>query len=332
LEAAAELHNDPALFLDELAQMDAREAAGVAYLLGNGSGKARMSRNIGARKKLSWSVLFMSAGEITLADHAQTAGKRTKGGAEVRLLNIEADAGAGLGLFEKIHGAESADAFARQLKEAALKFYGAPLRAYLDFLVRNRAALEKSLRNCQRDFLARHVPAGASGEVFRAAQRFALISAAGELATAADITGWEQNEATGAVERCFKDWLKLRGTAGALDIEAAISQVKNFIEVNGSSRFQSTKARRDGQGDPIHEKVVNRAGFRVDEGGPTMYMILPEVFRREVCEGFDYKAVAKALEERGFLETQPPHLTKKSRLPELGNVRVYAVTSSILEA
>ena len=49
LEAIAELHNDLTLFLDELAQMDAREAAETAYLLGNGSGKARMSRNTGAR-------------------------------------------------------------------------------------------------------------------------------------------------------------------------------------------------------------------------------------------------------------------------------------------
>ena len=70
LEAVAELHNDLTLFLDELGQMDAREAAATAYLLGNGSGKTRMSRNIGARKKLSWSLLFVGAGEVTLADHA----------------------------------------------------------------------------------------------------------------------------------------------------------------------------------------------------------------------------------------------------------------------
>jgi len=70
LEAAAQLHNGLTLFLDELAQVDAREAVETAYLLGNGSGKARMSRNVAARKKLSWSLLFVSAGEITLADHA----------------------------------------------------------------------------------------------------------------------------------------------------------------------------------------------------------------------------------------------------------------------
>ena len=45
----------------------------VAYLLGNGSGKARMSATIGARKKLTWCMMFVSAGEVTLADHARTA-------------------------------------------------------------------------------------------------------------------------------------------------------------------------------------------------------------------------------------------------------------------
>lgn len=333
LEAVAELHNDLCLYLDELSQMDPREAAEVAYFLGNGSGKARMSRNISARKKLTWCLLFVSAGEVTLADHARTARKRTKGGLDVRLLNVEADAGASLGLFENIHGAESPDAFARQLKDAARLFYGGPLRAYLEFLVRNRAAVEKAARNFQATFLGQHVPAGASGEVSRAAHRLALIAAAGELATDANITGWEQNEAIDAAARCFENWLSQRGTAGAVDIETAIRQVKNFIEVNGASRFQSAKARLDGRSEPIHEKVVNRAGFRVEEDGETTaYLILPEVFRRELCEGFDYKTVAKALEARGFLETQPPHLSKKCRLPDVGNVRAYAVRSSILDA
>ena len=332
LEAVAEAHNDLALFLDELAQLDPKEAAEIAYLLANGSGKGRMSRNIGARKRLSWSLLFVSAGEITLADHARTAGKRTKGGADVRLLNIDADAGAGLGLFENIHSAESADAFARQLKQAARRHYGTPLRAFLDFLTADRAAAEEALRNFQSDFLARHVPAGASGEVSRAAQQFALIAAAGELATHAGITGWNHDEATGATGRCLSSWIDNRGTAGAADIEAAIRQVKSFLEVNGPSRFQSAKARLDGRGDPIHEKVINRAGFRVEEDGETtMYLIFPEVFRREVCEGFDFRTVAKAVEARGLLETQPPHLTKKCRLPEVGMVRVYAVRSSLLE-
>jgi putative DNA primase/helicase len=333
LEAIAELHNDLTLFLDELAQMDPREAAETAYLLGNGSGKTRMTRSIGARKKLSWSLLFVSAGEITLADHAQAAGKRTKGGAEVRLLNVDADAGAGMGLFEDIHGVESPEAFARLLKDASRRLYGAPLREYLRFLVTNRADCEKAIRNFQTDFLKHRVPAGASGEVFRAGQRFALIAAAGELATSAGVTGWAEGEASKAAERCFGSWIERRGTTGAGDAESAIRQVRKFIEANGASRFQAARARFNGQGEPIPEKIINRAGFRVDDGGEVVeYLILPEVFQREVCEGFDYKAAAKALEARGYLETQPPHLTKKRPLPEVGSVRVYAIRSSILEA
>jgi putative DNA primase/helicase len=332
LEAIAELHNDLTLFLDELAQFDAREAAETAYLLGNGSGKARMSRNIGARKKLSWALLFVSAGEVTLADHAQTAGKRTKGGAEVRLLNIEADARARLGLFEDIHGAASPDLFARQLKEAAGRYYGAPLRAYLEFIAAKRAEVESTVRNFQMDFMKNRVPAGAAGEVFRAAQRFAVIAAAGELATGARITGWERGQATAAAARCFKVWLDARGTAGAGDIEAAINQVRQFIGAHGASRFQSTKPRHDHQGDIIHERVINRAGFRVEgeDGEVSEYLILPEIFRGEVCAGFNYLAVARALWQRGHLDCEPPHLTKKPRLPELGLTRVYAIKSSIL--
>jgi putative DNA primase/helicase len=332
LEAIAELHNDLTLYLDELAQMDAREAAETAYLLGNGSGKTRMSRNIGTRKKLSWSLLFMSAGEITLADHAQTAGKRTKGGAEVRLLNIEADAGAGLGLFEKIHGAESPDAFARQLKDAARRFFGAPIRAYLEILAADRATVEAALRNFQADFLDRHVPAGASGEVFRAAQRFGLIAAAGELATDSNLTGWEPGEASGAAACCLASWLAGRGTTGAGDAQAAVAQVRRFLEAHGASRFQVA---RDSIGDPSEENqfVVNRAGFRRKTAeGDTEYLVLPETFKAEVCAGFDYRLVARVLEERGFLERQPPDLTKRVRLSgNLGLIRAFSINASILE-
>jgi putative DNA primase/helicase len=333
LEAVAELHNDLTLFLDELAQMDPREAAETAYLLGNGCGKTRMSRNIGARKKLTWCLLFVSAGEVTMADHAQTAGKRTKGGVEVRLLNVEADAGAGLGLFENIHGAESPDAFSRQLRDAAKRSYGAPLREYLKYVAANRTDAEKAISNFQSEFVRKRVPSGASGEVFRAAQRFALIGAAGELATAAGITGWPEQESSNAAARCFGNWLARRvGGSGAGDSEAAIQQVRSFIEAHGASRFQSAKGRLDGRGEPLPEKVINRAGFRVDDGDgeAVEYLILPEVFRREVCEGFDARMVARALSERGYLDCQPPHLTKKPRLPEVGSVRVYAVKASIL--
>ena len=132
-----------------------------------------------------------------------------------------------------------------------------PLRAYLDFLVLNRATVEKALRNFQANFLARHVPAGASGEVSRAAHRLALIAAAGELASGAGITRMETKRSYRGGGAMLRELVDTARNVGAVDIETAIRQVKNFIEVNGASRFQSAKARLDGHGDPIHQKVVN---------------------------------------------------------------------------
>lgn len=332
LEATAALHNDLTLPLDEMAQVLPEEAAEIAYLLANGTGKARMSRNVAARKKLTWTLLFISAGELTLSDHARTAGKQIRGGVEVRLLNVGADAGAGMGIFENTHGAASPDLFARQLKDAARGCYGAPLRAFLAAIAPDRASIEKELRRHRDSFMTLYVPAAAGGEVSRAAARFGLIAGAGELATRIGITGWSQGDASKAAARCFQDWLDSRGTAGGSDIEAAIRDVRRFIEKHGASRFQVIR-HPDGESSADENQVVkDRAGFRrKGAAGDTEYLVLPEVFRSEVCRGYDHRIVGRALVDRGYLDAQAPSLMKKVRLPELGLTRVYCVPVSILE-
>ncbi|WP_164186520.1 DUF927 domain-containing protein, partial [Stenotrophomonas maltophilia] len=44
LEGVAVLHNDATLILDELAQIDPKQAGDAAYLLANGNGKSRANR------------------------------------------------------------------------------------------------------------------------------------------------------------------------------------------------------------------------------------------------------------------------------------------------
>jgi uncharacterized protein (DUF927 family) len=330
LEAIAEAHNDGSLFLDELSQVDPNEAAEAAYLLGNGQGKVRMTRSISVRKKLIWTLLYVSAGELTLAEHAASAGKRTKGGAEVRLLNIEADAGRGLGLFEELHGVSSPDAFADNLRDAARQYYGAPLRTFLERLARDRSEVERAIRTSRRNFIQQSVPASAAGEVRRAADRFALIAAAGELATEWGLTGWRQGEATEAAQRCLKVWIASRGTAGASDMEVAIRQVRAFLEANGASRLQMLHPTSSA---PEAASIVRRAGFkRADEHGETEYLILRETFRTEVCAGYSYQSVAKELDKRGFLVREGKEMMIKPRLPELGTTWVYCIRAAILES
>jgi putative DNA primase/helicase len=326
----AEAHNDATLFLDELAQVDPSEAVRAAYMLANGQGKGRMTKTLGAAKKIKWKLIFASSGELTLAEHAATAGKRIRGGGEVRILNIDADAGKGMGIFEDLHEFAAPDALADELKRRALKYYGEPFRAFLRLLVVLDEETKQFVREIQTRFAREYVPPDATGEVKRAANRFALIAAAGELATTEyELTGWRVDEAFEAAGRLFEEWLRQRGTRGSSDAEAGVRQVRHFIEANGESRFQAIR----GEGAEETEPIRERAGFRRRNAeGEIEYLILPEVFRTEVCAGYSYRDVLKALGQREYLARDETHYTIKPRLPGQGTVRVYCVRATILEA
>jgi uncharacterized protein (DUF927 family) len=331
LEAVAELHNHGLLCLDELSQCPPHEAGEIAYMLGNGEGKSRMTRSIGARKRLEWEMIFLSSGEISLADHVQAAGKRTRAGQEVRLCDLVADAGCGLGIFENLHTFDKPSSFADHLTQMSKQYYGAPIRAYTSLLVNHRSDIVQAARRIKKKFIDDNVPEGASGEVYRVASRFGVVAAAGE--SAEEITGWQPGEALAAAETMFNSWLAGRGTSGAGDIETSIRQVRVFIELHGASRFQEANPPADRQGDFFQEKIINRAGFKdKDADGELEYLIFPEVYKQEVCRGFDSTEVAKALVERSYMVTESGgKFSVRRHLPELGRKRVYVIRAAILE-
>jgi putative DNA primase/helicase len=327
LEAMAEGHNDSTLFLDELAQVDPRSAAEAAYMLGNGQGKSRMTKGLGARPKLNWNLFVVSSGELTMAEHAATTGGRTRAGVEVRLVNIEADAGKGMGLIEVLHGESSSSAFVQRLKDASQRYFGAAFRTFLGILTNDASAAERAFAKAQRA-LREILPEGAAGELARVADRFALIGAAGDLATGWGLTGWAQSEATDSAKRCLSDWIHKRGTASSSDVEGAIRQLRAFLGSHGSSRFEALNDMANSDSLP---RTINRAGYKRINGEKTEFLIFPEVFRGEICQGYSPLAVAKELSKRQFLVREDHSLMIKPRLPELGPTRVYCILASVLE-
>jgi hypothetical protein len=149
----------------------------------------------------------------------------------------------------------------------------------------------ETVRNHRDDFIAEYSPPRADGQIRRAATRFGLAAAAGELATALQITGWEAGEATRAASACFQAWLARRGHTGPAEIQAGIEQVRRFFALHGESRF--TAEDRSANGRP----VINRAGFRKDG----CFWVFPAIFRSEIAAGFEWHSLAAALVERGML-------------------------------
>jgi putative DNA primase/helicase len=316
LESVAETHNDSLLCLDELAEVDPREAGEVAYMLANGAGKLRMSKGVTLRRSLEWRLLFLSSGETSLAEHIASAGKRSRGGQEVRLVDLEADAGKGRGLFDELHGMANGDALARHLQQASRRHYGTAIREFLRRVAAEPAAVRREARHFTQAFLKDYLSDQAGREAGRVAHRFALVGYAGELASECGVTGWTGREAEAAAAELFKDWCGRRGEAGT-DEEAAIRQVRLFIEQHGASRFQRLDR-------PDDRTVHNRAGYIEGEDEETVWYILPEVFRAEVCKGFDVAQAAKSLERREWLLTSH-NLRYEKRTPE-GKKKLYAIT------
>jgi uncharacterized protein (DUF927 family) len=331
LEAIAWCHADNLLPLDEMIQVEPREADQAIYMLANGSGKIRMTSRINVRPSLLWLLLVLSSGEVPLSEHVATAGKRLRAGAEVRLLNFTADAGMGLGLFEDIHGAASPRQFADDLVEAANTHYGHAQRRFLQCVVNDYLRLVGDAHQIMQNFftttLDEYAP-HASAEVGRGLKRIAAVVAGGELATTLGITGWERREAAWAGEQMFVAWLQERGGKGPADLTAALRQTRQFLAT------QNARFSEKGTIGPSDEKTPNRAGFWWREGDHQHYLVFSDVFRREVALGYDHALLAAALQFRKHLvdgEERGHPYQFQVWIPGVGKVRGYHLVSTILE-
>lgn len=355
LESIAAQHSDLLLILDELAQVDPKTAGECAYMLANEQSKARATRNGAARPRLSWRLLFLSAGELGLADHMAEGMKRTRAGQEIRMADIPADAGLGLGAFEWLHDQEGGAAFSSHATAQAAAVYGAVGREWLQWLTANTGTLKARIHELSNDLMLSLVPELASGQVHRVGARFALVGAAGELATAAGLTGWPKGESEKAARACFNAWLAARGGTGNSEVSAMLRQVQGFLSSHGEGRFTWWHRAADDHS----AKTLMRAGFRrmVNERGEPIktdaehersygekmspvsgesvsaeFFILPEVFRGEVCKGFDFEAVCKVLADHGCLMmNEPGRHAKKVKLPGIGQSRCYHIPAKIFE-
>ena len=355
LEATAAQHSDGLLILDELAQVDPKTAGECAYMLANEQGKARATRGGTPRARQAWRLLFLSAGELGLADHMAEGQKRTRTGQEVRMVDIPADAGVGLGAFENLHGHDGGSNFSRYITGHAASVYGAPGRAWLDYLTSHADTLKASIRGAAAALAAQMVPHAASGQVERVGARFALVGAAGEMATTAGLTSWPVGESNRAAVACFNAWLACRGGSGNAEVLKILRQVRHFLETHGDGRFtmwhraaddhapktlQRAGVRRmlGGDGQPIktnsqhgHE-FGDRMPADLGEGVSFEYFVLAETFRSEICQGLDYQAVSRVLLEHGCLAPDKSRpFDCKARLPGIGSAYCYRITPAIFE-
>ena len=337
LEGIAAAHSDGLLILDEISQCDPRLVGDIAYLLGNGKGKSRANDRGGVKSNnLEWRLVFLSTGEKTLDQHMAEAGKKPKAGQEARLLAIPANAGDNKGIFNDLHNFAGGAALSSHLVKHCAQQHGTPFYDFIENLC--NSDLKKLTGHIRRDLVnaLADLPSDASGQVTRAAEKFALVGFAGELATHAGVTGWKKGQAKQAAKTVFNHWLNARGSIGNLEDRQILSQIKHFFESHGEARFTRWD-RDDSTVDEHGIRTINRCGYRktLDDANvlgdtsceasdgnkcsETIYYVYQEAFKTEICNGLNIARAKELMAECGSLERDSSgKFSKPIRLPSAG--------------
>jgi uncharacterized protein (DUF927 family) len=291
--------------LDEIGQADGRDLGQSLYMATSGVGKSRMRRDASLRPSYKWRTMILSSGEMPIESRLNEDMRRSRAHAGHLVRAIDIGARRELGIFDRPHAGFDSGVCVRELTQATSTYYGTAGPEFVRQLIERNVAAEE-VRNRIGAFIA-----GAlvnikdyHGQAARAAARFGLVALAGELATELGVVSWTEGRSAADALELFKGWLDWRGGAMPYEAQQIVAQVRHFIEAGGDSRFDDLDPPPTNKfGDEIERRPVsNRAGWRRYSGEARRWYIPTEVWRRDVCGGFNPGEVVRVLSELGALE------------------------------
>lgn len=359
LMSNASAHSGTLFSLDELGTGEGVER--VAYGLANGQERGRLDKSANQRPGAKISVFTLSTGEQTFDEKLKSSSPRTTtfAGAEARLISIPADAGKGLGVFDRVTAAGPSVA-AERIQEASRENYGHAGPMFIEKLIQFAAVLAKEAdaeeRQHQEDFgvdgqfeptrhdyamsaylrsqikefvVGLNLDAKADAAVLRAARAFGLISTAGKLACKFDVLPLDEADIEAGVRTCFLAWIAERGGAISKTTSTALVGLRNFINSN-EPRFTLIGASEVGH------RPINPVGYKeTSKSGNITYYILPSAWN-EVTAAAPRGKLAEELVRLDLLirpissEGTRTYQTVK-RIDPSTRVRVYAIDGAVRE-
>lgn len=175
-------------------------------------------------------------------------------------------------------------------------------------------------------------------QVQRAAERFALVAAAGQLASDWGVIPVCHQQILLSVTSCYQGWKDHRGGGESEEKRQALRHLKHFFEAHGPSRFERLLRGGVAEDSPDERAdeypVRDRCGYRVkQEDDAWLYYVLPGAWEEVICADHSPQLTAKVADEAGALLKggEAQRLQKKVRLPDFPNsVRVYAIRPDLL--
>lgn len=219
-----------------------------------------------------------------------------------------------------MHGALDSAAFANQLKQATASSYGMAGPTFAKFLIANPKLVQilPGMISKIKAVLGNGDKSGANGAVERVLGHFALIAAAGALATKAGITGWKPGDAPQALIELSREWIEAQDRSEHWQIKQAVDRTSAFLRAHGKSRFEKA----------CSAPVVGRAGYRDEK----WFFILSDAWN-EIHAGHLPRDQAKHLiSGRWMVRGDGKNLMSKTPGWVPGRPRAYKVRAEILNA
>lgn len=326
-EGVLAMLNDLLVALDEISEADPRDVGQMIYSAANGSGKARLRPDGTLRLPKEWQVMIISSGECRASDIIKSAGQKVKAGQEIRLCEIPADAEAGMGIFQDIHGFAAPSLFAEHLQAGALANYGWAGPEFIHRVIAQKTMVLDYAAEVRQGFFADCVPSEADGQVKRVANRFALVAAAGELATFWGIVPWQPGDAMAAAAECFDFWLKQRGGTENAESIRGVEQVVRLLRIDGMRMFTEWDEEAVGGGATYNTKSSLwgwRRKLRDRETGEPIWEFFAHAEGFEsLIQGGSRKQIVEALKTKGVLVPGKDEPSTVQLVPGVGRTRLY---------
>lgn len=281
LESVLQQHSGLFLPLDDMKQVASGNALAQAIMMaGNNQGKGRANRNGDSRSPKTFRTLILSTGEKTPQNILAAERVQADAGVEVRMPSI--DVVSDKGMIQNLHHTSNQRELVDEINTRAKSQYGAVGLEWLTRLVNERDDSVAKVKVFINEFheKAKKAFGDIGSQQQRVLERFALVAAAGELASDYGLTGWDCGEATEAVLQLSGLYLEQRGKTEDSERVKILKKLRENLSAK-SSKFPSPYRSPYSSGEWVADRVNDKLGYKMPKVEPAWVKIADTDFAED---------------------------------------------------
>lgn len=300
MEELSERNNDSLLILDDAqtiadtAKQRASRLQKAIYVFANGKGKVKAKRY--QERTAEWRAFILSNGEKSLNQYAIEGGSEKLNGEKVRVIDIPAEIDQKYGILKSLpDGFQSTSEFVQHLELNCKSYYGSAKYHFLDNLIED---LNKDKANVV-DFIAKRITYFKksikvdlnNGIEVRIADKFALVYAAGCLATEYEVLPFERKDILNGIIKCY------RYSQGVPEHEQLYEEILNNLKQSDSVDLLKHSGK-------YTEKEIKSFDIIQCNVNDQSVLAVTKKCLQQICGEQDVKGFLRYLVDKGILLTQ----------------------------